>query len=126
MTRLPLEQAVVAYVAAWNTADERARRNLLERSFSSDGTYADPQATVVGREALVAHSRRFAQDLPGSSIVLTSAIDVHGAFACFTWRAVGPNGATLREGIDFVTAGPDGRLREVRGFFGAYRVSEPE
>ncbi|MGI8680427.1 MAG: hypothetical protein ACR2LX_17435 [Jatrophihabitans sp.] len=53
---------------------------------------------------------------------MTSPIDAHGGGGCFTWRLVGPDGATLREGIDFVAAAADGRLGEVRGFFGAYRA----
>ena len=125
MTAAPLEEAVVAYVTAWNTADEQTRRDLLERSFADDGTYTDPSARVVGREALVVHSRRFAERLPGSSIAVTSAVAARDGVACFTWRVTGPGGETLREGIDFVVAGPDGRLREVRGFFGAYRAPGP-
>lgn len=119
-----LEQVVLAYVAAWNTADVAARRDLLERCFAADGTYTDPAAMVEGREALTAHARRFAERWPGSSIAVTSRVDAHDGVACFTWRLAGPDGATVREGIDFVTAGADGRLREVRGFFGAYRAPQ--
>lgn len=122
MTGEPLEQVVADYVAAWNTADETARRHLLERSFAADGRYTDPSARVVGREALVAHSRRYAERAPGSSITVTSAVDVQGDVACFTWHVTGPDGAVTVEGIDVVTAAPDGRLRDVRGFFGAYRA----
>lgn len=125
MTGESLERAVDAYVAAWNTADEAARRALLERAFAADGSYADPSARIEGREALVVHSRRYAQRAPGSSIAVTSGIAAHGDVACFTWRVMGPDGGTTAEGIDFVTAGPDGRLREVRGFFGAYRAPQP-
>ncbi len=115
-----LEPTVLAYVAAWNTEDEADRRELLERACAADGIYIDPGARVVGRDALVVHSRRYAERSPGSSIALTSGIDQHDGRACFTWRAIGPDGATIREGIDFVAAGPDGRLAEVHGFFGAY------
>lgn len=59
---------------------------------------------------------------PGASIGLTSEIDIHDGAACFTWRVTGPDGGALHEGIDFVLAGADGRLREVRGFFGPYRA----
>ena len=53
-TRQTPEQAVVASIAAWNTADEQARRNVLERSSPPTGSYADPAATVARREAMVA------------------------------------------------------------------------
>jgi hypothetical protein len=125
MTGSALQRAVLAYVAAWNTADEASRRELLGQSFAVDGTYVDAGAEVLGREALVAHARRFADRWPGSSITRTSGIDEHGVVGCFTWRVVGPDGATLREGIDFVTVDADGRLSEVRGFFGSYRSPLP-
>ncbi|MEJ7755939.1 MAG: N-acetylmuramoyl-L-alanine amidase [Nocardioidaceae bacterium] len=54
MAEQTLEQSVLAYVAAWNTTDSTARRELLERSFAADGTYTDPAASVVGRVALAA------------------------------------------------------------------------
>jgi hypothetical protein len=125
MVEAGMERIVLAYAAAWNTEDELDRRELLEHAFAANGIYIDPGARVVGRDALVVHSRRYAERVPGSSIALTSGIDEHDGHACFTWRASGPDGTTIREGIDFVTAGPDGRLTEVRGFFGAYTSPHP-
>jgi ketosteroid isomerase-like protein len=125
MTDSALADVVRAYVAAWNTPDLAAREELLQRSFAADGSYADPAATVAGREALVVHARRFAQRWPAAVITLTSGIDSHGAVACFTWRLADADGDVLREGIDFVRAGEDGRITEVRGFFGAYRSPSP-
>ncbi len=121
MTESAVQRSVLAYVAAWNAADEAVRRELLEQCFAENGSYVDPAAQVDGRAALVAHTRRIAERWPGSSIVLTSRIDEHNGVACFTWRRVGPDGTSLRDGIDFVTVDADGLLREVRGFFGAYR-----
>lgn len=66
---------MIAYVTAWNTADESARRDLPERAFAADGTYADPSARVVGRAALVAHSRRYAEHTPGPSVAVTSPVE---------------------------------------------------
>lgn len=120
-----LVRAVRAYVAAWNTPDDAARRRLLEEAFAEDGCYLDPVATVVGREALVVHARRFAQRRPGAIIALTSGIAEHSGSACFTWRVIGPDGAALREGIDFVSVDAEGRLCRVIGFFGEYRSPHP-
>lgn len=121
MSDSPLVRAVRAYVAAWNTPDDEVRRRLLAGSFAEDGSYYDPSATVVGREALAAHTRAFTQRWPGAVIELTSGIDEHPGFACFTWRVLRPDGETLREGLDVVSADADGRLSRVVGFFGAYR-----
>ncbi|WP_300007008.1 nuclear transport factor 2 family protein [Pseudonocardia sp.] len=121
MTDTDLVRAVRAYVAAWNTADDGARRRLLAESFAEDGCYLDPSAAVVGREALIAHTRAFGQRWPGAVIELTSGIDEHSGSACFTWRVRGPGGETLHEGLDVVSADTDGRLCQVIGFFGGYR-----
>ncbi len=118
-----LVRTVLAYVAAWNTEAEADRRELLERAFATDGIYVDPGARVLGRDALVVHSRRYAERLPGAGIALTSGIDVHDGRACFTWRATGPDGATIREGIDFVTAGAD--WSAVRGARLLRRLHQP-
>lgn len=120
-----VEDTIRTYVAAWNAADDDARRDLLARSFAADGIYVDPAARVRGRAALAVHARGFAARWPGATVEVTSRIDVHGDVACFTWRVTGPDGTALREGIDFVTAGADGLLREVRGFFGPYRAPHP-
>jgi hypothetical protein len=50
-----LDEVVLAYIEAWNTPDEEARRNLLDRSWTDDATYIDPASEVQGKDALVAH-----------------------------------------------------------------------
>lgn len=117
----PLARSVADFVAAWNTADEARRRALLEASFAADGTYVDPAVRLVGRAALEAHCARLAAERPGAVIVATSAVDEHGGGGCFTWRVVGPDGTTLREGLDVVATDATGRLARVVGFFGDYR-----
>jgi len=120
-------QAVVeAYVAAWNEPDDALRTVLLERSCTGDATYTDPSVHLVGRPALVAHARRFAERWPGAHIAITSPINEHHKSIRFRWRVVGPDGATRRQGVDFAELGPDGRLRHVVGFFDAAPVADSE
>lgn len=116
-----LARAVATYVAAWNCPDEPARRTLLQTAFAADGDYVDPAVRLHGREALVTHSRRFADRWPGARVAVTSAVDEHAGGACFTWAVLGADGTTLREGLDVVEADDTGRLRRVTGFFGGYR-----
>lgn len=56
---------VRTYVEAWNEPDEAPRRELLRRSWARDGVYTDPLVRVEGREALVRHTRKFADRWPG-------------------------------------------------------------
>lgn len=111
-------QVVAAYCEAWNVPGEGERRALLEQSWTEGGTYTDPRTDLAGREALFAHISRVQALRPGSRIVMTSGLDVHHGVLRFAWKLVGPQGATVVEGVDFGELAADGRLRRIVGFFG--------
>jgi hypothetical protein len=111
---------VSAYGAAWNEPDEATCRALLQQAWSDDGVYCDPTATVDGREPLVAHIAGFHQQMPGARIELTSGVDEHDGWVRFAWSMLGPDGATVIEGIDVGELAADGRLRRIIGFFGPF------
>jgi hypothetical protein len=113
-----VQATVKAYVDAWNEPAEAARRELLHRSWADDGVYTDPLVCVEGREALVYHSRKFADRWPGARVVMTSGVDEHHGFVRFSWRLVSLGGEVLRDGMDFGELCPDGHLRRIVGFFG--------
>jgi hypothetical protein len=106
------------YFAAWNEPDEGARRKLLNSCWADSAAYTDPTAEVEGRDALVAHIASYIQQMPGTTIVLTSGIDEHHGRMRFTWAMLGTDGTPMVEGIDFARLGKDGRLGGVTGFFG--------
>jgi hypothetical protein len=111
-------QVVSAYCEAWNAPGDGERRALLEQSWTEGGTYTDPHTDLAGREALFAHISRVQALRPGSRIVMTSGLDVHHGVLRFAWKLVGPQGATVVEGVDFGELAADGRLRRIVGFFG--------
>jgi SnoaL-like domain len=113
-----LEQVLLAYVAAWNEADEEKRRMLLETSWAENGIYSDPTAQVSGREALFQHLGRLLQQYIGHRVLLTSGVDEHHGLLQFTWARIGPDGRSIRNGIDFGEVATDGRLLCITGFFG--------
>ncbi|WP_123809323.1 nuclear transport factor 2 family protein [Kyrpidia tusciae] len=115
-----VRRTVHTCISAWNEADETTKQRLFEQSWVEDGTYTDPSVHVEGRDALMRHSQNFAVRWPGAEVVLTSGIVLHHGMVCFTWRVVGPDGRTLREGIDVGELAADGRLRRVVGFFGPF------
>jgi hypothetical protein len=112
------EQVLLAYVAAWNEADEGKRRTLLETSWAENGIYTDPTVQVSGREALVQHLGRLIEQFAGHRVLLTSGVDQHHDLLQFTWARVGSDGRSRRNGIDFGELAADGRLVRITGFFG--------
>jgi hypothetical protein len=117
VTALDVEGVVRAYVAAWNTADVDERRRLLVTCWADEGCYADPTVDLRGRESLVQHVSRFHERWPGAVIEHGRRIDAHHGWCRFAWRVASAEGTTLREGVDFGTLGPDGRLVRIVGFF---------
>lgn len=113
-------EVVTSYGAAWNEADEDARRKLLDQGWADDGIYCDPTATVSGREALVTHIAGFHQQFPGARIEVASGVDEHDGWLRFAWTMVDADGATIMEGFDVGELAPDGRLRRIVGFFGPF------
>jgi len=113
-----LDELVKVYCAAWSEPDVQRRRELLEKVWSSAGTYTDPQSHVEGREALIKLIGGFLQKSPGARIIPSSHADFHHGMLRFTWKFIGGDGKTVIEGIDFGALGPDGKLQRIVGFFG--------
>lgn len=113
-----LAEVLQAYGAAWSEQDDATRGGLLNEAWSDAGTYQDPTADVVGRDAMCAHIGDLLQKMPGARLSLTSGIDEHHGKLRFTWKLVGADGNLIVEGIDFGEVGEDGRLTKIVGFFG--------
>ncbi|ULH17122.1 nuclear transport factor 2 family protein (plasmid) [Deinococcus sp. KNUC1210] len=113
-----VEMIVMAYLAAWNEADDQTRRRLLELAWCETAVYSDPTARVVGQQALGEHIHAFTMRYPGVRLELTSPVSAHHDYVHFTWRATDGDGFTLREGRDIGQVASDGRLRTLVGFFG--------
>ncbi len=120
----PAEETVAAYAAAWNEADEDARRALLERSWTEDGVYIDPTGRAEGRSALVRHIGGFHARMPGNRIEMASGVDEHDGLLRFTWQMLGPDGVVALDGMDFGELDGDGRLKLIVGFFGPFPGAE--
>lgn len=113
-----IDALVAAYCAAWNETDPGAREKLLQQVWADDGVFVDPNTDVVGREALSQAIAGFQKQFPGARIEMASRTDRHHDVIRFSWRAVGADGATLIEGIDFGELDDQGRLRKIVGFWG--------
>jgi len=121
----PIKEVVMAdvttvvddYIAMWNEAAPEARRAIVARTWSDDGTYLDPLMSGDGPEGIDAMVAGAQEQFPGVRFELVAGPDHHHDRVRFAWRMVGGDGgAELARGVDFATLSDDGRLRSVTGF----------
>ncbi len=91
---------------------------MLERGFTSDGTYTDPLSHVESRDDLSRLIGGFLQKFSGAKIIPISHSDLHHGMIRFAWRFVNGEGKTVNEGTDFWMLSEEGKLRKIVGFFG--------
>jgi hypothetical protein len=115
-----VEQTILHLFEAWATTDPEARLALLERCWTDDGVYQDPQNRSEGRAGLSEIIAGFHAGRPGARIPLASGVDHHHGMLRFRWIMLGPDGAALTEGFDIGELAEDGRLRRITGFFGPF------
>ncbi len=113
-----ISKVVDGYFAMWNETNASRRRDVITATWSPDGRYVDPMFSAEGAEGLDTLVGGAQERFPGHRFRLLGAIDAHHDRARWDWDVVGPDGVTpIVVGVDFATLAPDGRLREVIGFF---------
>ena len=110
------DEALDAYVAMWNTADEGRRRALASQALTEDAVVLYPTIEAHGRVEALAAATRWHQELPGVQIVLTSGITHHHGWFRVAWRVVDAGGSAGVEGQNIGELAEDGRLRRTIGF----------
>ena len=114
----PTSTVVDNYFAMWNEADPARRRAAIAAAWSTDASYIDPMFAAEGADGLDALVAGVHERFPGHRFRLTGAVDVHHDRARWGWELAGPDGGPpVVAGDDFAVLAPDGRLREVTGFF---------
>lgn len=114
----PIDNILSAYSAAWLERDPAKRIQHLETCWAEDGRYVDPNGDVTGRDGLADYMDAFHAQAKGSKIVVTSNPNPHHEMVHFTWAMKAPGGIPLLKGHDFATLDPDGRIKQLVGFFG--------
>lgn len=104
------------FCAAWNATEPAERVRLLERSFSPNGTYTDPDSHVASRAALSDSIGLVLSRTPGVRVTC-SHIQLHHDEMRMTWVMVDASGKELLRGMDFGEFAADGRIRRIVGFF---------
>jgi hypothetical protein len=104
------------YLAAWNETDAARRRTLVDRVFTPDAEYVDPQMAGTGADGIDALIAGVHERFPGFRFTLATGPDAHNDRVRFSWH-LGPDGGDpIALGIDFATVARDGRLQQVTGF----------
>ena len=115
---ITIEEAVLAYAAAWNENDDQMQRQLLEKCWTDDGVVISNHDYLMGREQLFENIRQFRHRCPHDRAVLTSGIDQHHNWFRFTAIVIRPDGSAYSEALDIGEVGPDGRICRIITFFG--------
>lgn len=119
MTEERIRKSVDAYVAAWQETDA-AKRSALVREACSEGfvlvTSGRHAKGHAGLEAMIAE---FQQRMPGSSITMTSDVDIQGQLVRFTGAVSGPRFPTPIENMDACEVDAEGRISRISTFVGA-------
>jgi hypothetical protein len=104
-----LEEAVDAYLAAWNERDGAARAFLLDAAVADDFEFHGPTGTFRGRPALEGLIVALQERMGGAIVVRTGPV----ANGRFGWVVQTPAGDPLLGGTDQADAADDGRLRRI-------------
>ena len=109
---------VDTYLAMWNETDPKRRAEQIERVWTGDCRYVDPQLEAEGHAALSDMVATVQARFPGHRFRRISGIDTHHNVLRFAWELAAPDGAVVVAGIDIGGLAPDGRLARITGFFG--------
>jgi hypothetical protein len=120
-----LDDAIGTYVAAWNEQDPARRRDLLERSLIGEVEVVHPSwGRSHGIDAISEQIGRYQSAMPGTTIGLTSGIDVHNELGRYEWKVFDERGQEAMAGIDVVEIAGDGRLKRILMFHGPLPPAE--
>lgn len=108
---------VDAFLSAWNEPDESKRRRLLEEAATDDVSFHDAYSCTTSREDLVAHLAAVQRFMPGMTLAREGELSLCQGTAFGAWIAKGPDGAIRSRGTNVYRLSPDGKIRNVTGFW---------
>ena len=111
-----VSEIVDRYLAAWNEADGRRRRDLIGETFAEQATYRDPAQAGTGRDGIDTMIAGAQARFAGLRFERIGDVDTHNGYVRFRWSLSPAGGESIVEGTDFATI-VDDRFDTVTGFF---------
>jgi hypothetical protein len=110
-------EVIAAFAAAWNTADDAERLELLAGCCRPDAVFAAPQGKVTGIEVMSASIGEFRRAFPAAEVAF-GVPDGYRDFARVSWVTRWHDGRADLAGEDFAQFGADGRIQLLVSFDG--------
>lgn len=113
----PIGEVADGYLAMWNETDPTRRREVIEATWTPTRATSIQRSTPRGRMPWTRWWRGCTNSFPGTASVRPGPL-MYTMTARWGWELAGPDASsTVVSGVDFAVLAPDGRLREVTGFF---------
>lgn len=117
MSKQTIEESIEQYVAAWNEKGTENIKAALEKCWTDDSTYADPNnAPTKGLDSLAMLIGRSHEQMPGRRFSPLSKPEFHHGSGCFKWRLTKKDGEA-RDGLDYFEYDSENRITRIVGFF---------
>ena len=114
----PIRTVLDGYFAMWNEDDPARRRQIIAETWTPDARYIEQLMAVEGYEGLDQGVAGLQAQFPGHELRPAGRVETHHDRVRWSWELAGPDGgAPLAGGTNVGVLAPDGRLREVTGFF---------
>jgi hypothetical protein len=113
-----IQDVLDGYFAMWNETDPARRQQIIERTWTRDAGYIEPLMAVEGYQGLNQGVAGLQAQFPDHTLRPAGRIDQHHDRVRWSWELLGPDGGEpLAGGTNVGVLAPDGRLRQVTGFF---------
>ena len=117
-TQSKTTEIVDSYLASLTEPNAGRRAALMEKAWTPNARYVDPNHDLVGYAAFSGAIDGVVSGFPGFQFRRTTALDAQHEYVRFGWEFVGPDGTAVQSGLDVGQLAPDGRLQTIVGFHG--------
>ena len=111
-----IEEAVLAYVATWNSNDPAKVDALLEACWAEDGVIHSNFERIDGRAALAERIKAWRKQNPRNRAVFTTGIEHHHRFFRFAGIVYDGRGEPYSPTLDVGELDTNGRIKQIITF----------
>jgi len=118
MNTQTVEESIRQYIQAWNEKGLKNIKATLEKCWTDNGTYTDPNnPPMKGLDGLAAVIQGSQDKMPERKISQTSKVDFRHNSGRYQWLLTKKNGDTS-EGLDYFEYNSENRITRIVSFFG--------